>query len=93
MMAVSYTSSTPNSGANTAQPPTMTYTTPGDNLANPSNSTVPGANGSYSVDPGKTQLQNPGTNGSYTSSPNGTQGTTTYTPQKGTSPQQKKSKK
>ena len=87
------TSTTPNSGASTTPPPMQTYTTPADNMANPSNSTVPGANGSYSTDPGKPQFQNPGTNGSYTAYPNNTQPATTYSQQTGTTPQKKKVKK
>ncbi|PBQ32852.1 hypothetical protein CNR22_14080 [Sphingobacteriaceae bacterium] len=62
-------SNVPNTGANTTPPAPQTFSTPADNMANPSNSTVPGASGSYSVEPGKPALQNPGTNGSYTTYP------------------------
>jgi hypothetical protein len=87
------TSNVPNTGANTTPPPMQTYTTPADNLANPSNSTVPGASGSYSVQEGKPQFQNPGTNGAYTTYPSAPQPATTYSPQKTNATEKKKTGK
>ena len=83
----------PNSGADNTVPPTSTYSKPADNMANPTNSTVPGSNGSYTIDPGKPDANNPNTMGSYTVSPSGTGGTTTFSPQTGASTQQKKKTK
>ena len=73
----------PNTGANTTPPPLNTYTSQSDNLSNPSNSTVPGANGSYSVDPAKPSITSPNT-GTFTS-PSSTQAPATYSPQSGNS--------
>lgn len=92
LAAQTNSSNVPNSGANTTPPAPQTYSTPADNLANPSNSTVPGANGSYSVEPGKPALQNPGTNGSYTTYPSQPQPVITPTAQTN-STENKKGKK
>lgn len=79
----------PNTGATPASP-LNTYTTPSNTTANPTNSTVPGANGSYTVDTGRPDMTSPPNNSSYTTSPNGTQGTTSFTPQTGSSKQKRK---
>ncbi len=74
----------PNTGANTTVPPTQT--SPQPTLSIPSNSTVPGANGSYSIDVSKPDFSNPNLNN--------TQGTTSYSPQTGSGHEQgKKNKK
>lgn len=83
--------SVPNTGANTTAPPLNTYSTQGDNLSNPSNSTTPGANGSYTVDLSKPDMSVP-----ITTPPplnQGSSGINTYSPQGGNSGQNKKSKK
>jgi len=74
----------PNTGANTTIPPMQI--TPQPNLSNPSNSTVPGANGSYSIDLYKPDFSNPNPNSTYTIYPDGTQGTTTHSPQTARAP-------